>query len=43
MDAAPWSDVDGDSLINDLLEINSDERQANRMDGLFLSIIVSAN
>ena len=45
MNTTPWTDADGDEPMHDSFEINDylGESQANRIDGMFLSIIVSAN
>lgn len=43
MNTTPWLDADGDELMNDSLEINDSlgESQANRMNGVFLPIILA--
>ena len=45
MNTTLWSDADGDELMNNSLQINDSlgEGQANRMDGMFLSIIVAVH
>ena len=45
MNTTPWTDAEGDELMHDSFEINDSlgESQANRIDGMFLSIIGSAN